>query len=110
MPAALGALRDDHVGAGLGRPDRFRHAAGHERHLATRVVRPRDVRFDVLLGPRPSERHMRRALFERRGETFLLGREDQEIERERLVGAFADGGGALSNLFGVEVMTAHGAE
>ena len=71
MAAAFGALRDDDVGAGLGRLHRLRHAVRHERDLAAGVVRAVDIGLQVLVRPRPGELHHLRPQRERRGEAVL---------------------------------------
>ena len=86
MAAALAALRDDDVGAGLDGALGFRHRAGHVGDLAAGLVRAVEIRLQILLGPRPGELHHRRPQFERGGEAVLARVEQQKIQPERLVG------------------------
>ncbi|HVA13646.1 MAG TPA: hypothetical protein VNF99_10375 [Stellaceae bacterium] len=110
MAAAFGALGDDDIGAGLRRTYGFRDAAGHEGDFGAGLMGAVDERLYVLLGSRPGEGDRRRAQLERRGEAFFDQAEQQEIQREGLVGFGPDRGRAAANSLGAQAVTAHRAE
>src|SRR5262249_34706682 len=97
-------------GGGGGGAPRLGNSARHEGDLGAGIVRAIDVGLDVLVGARPGERDRGGPQREPGGELLLVDVEDQEVERERLVGALADGRDGRANALAVHVVTAHRAE
>ena len=110
MAAALGALRDDGVGAGFDAGQRLRYAARHVGDLAARIPGASNPGFHVLVGARPGERHGGRAFVQGGLETLFFGVKDQKIQGERAVGLAPDFGGGSLYLGRAETVASHGAQ
>ena len=98
MAAALGALGDDDVGAGVGRAPGLVNGRDHVHHAGTRRVGPGEERGQVELGPWPGCREYGRSGGEHRVDGRGVGLEQQQVESERTIGGGADGAGQLRDL------------
>src|SRR6202040_248268 len=109
VPSTLAALGYDDIGPGLRGADRLLHSACHVGDFAARLMSPVKIWAELLVGSRPSELHDRRTQLECRGETVLARVKQQEVQTEWLIGFLAGCRRALTNLFWIEVVTAHSA-
>ncbi len=98
MAAALCSLRDDYVGTGFNTAFRIGDGARHQSNLASRIVGAIDERFQVLFAARPGQGDSRRFFLESCCEAFLVGQEEQEIQRVGLVRMAPHGRSGVVNL------------